>query len=63
MSDVPEELAEEVPDPKHFSMWVNDEDDMSFTFGGMNVYEAVGRLHFLLDAIEAGDTESVEEED
>lgn len=62
-SDVPEELAAEIPDPKHFQMWVTEDDDMSFSFGGMNVYETVGRLRFLLDAIEAGHTESVDEDE
>lgn len=63
MSDVPEELVNEIPDPKHFQMWVNEDNDMSFTFGGMDCYELTGRLRHLLTAIEMGDTESIEEDE
>lgn len=65
MSDFPEELKAEIPDPVFFQMWVVPEEEgggMDFSYGGMNHYEMVGRMRFLLEAIEAGDTEPVEDE-
>lgn len=62
MNDVPEELAAEIPDPKHITVWVDEEDTMTFMFGGMGHFECLGRLRSLVAAMEAGDIENVEEE-
>ena len=59
--DFPEELFNEIPDPKYFHMSVEN-DEMSFSFGGMEHYEVVGRLHTLLAAMEAGEIEAFDEE-
>ena len=52
--DFPEELKNDIPDPTYIHMSWDDDNQLNFSFGGMDFYGFKGRLYDFVDDLRLG---------